>query len=93
MQRILQVFSAPYCQCEEKKSTCLEKYGMLSRTDFIYQLLFKIAEQNVSNTTPKHVGKPYTLLNLVEFGKVFSINILYCKTKVLNNLFLQDHSC
>ena len=48
VQRILQVFSVPYCQSEEKKSTCLEKYGILARTDFIYQL-FKIAKQNVSS--------------------------------------------
>ena len=63
----------------------------VARTDFICQL-FKIAKQNVSNTTPTHLGKPFTLLNFVEFGKVFS-TILYCNTKVLNNLFLQDHSC
>ena len=70
MQRILKVFSAPYCQSEEKKSTGLEKYGMLARTDFISQL-FKIAKRNVSNTTPTHIGKPFTLLNLIEFGTVF----------------------
>ena len=60
--RVFQALSAPYCQSEEKELTGLEKYGMLARTEFICQL-FRIAEQNVSNTTPKHVGKPYTFLN------------------------------
>ena len=43
---------------------------MLARTNFICQL-FKIAKQNVSNTTPKDAGKPYTLLNLVDLAQYF----------------------
>ena len=55
MQKNLQVSSVQYCQSEEKKLTCLEKYGTLARTEF-YQFAFvQNRHTECRNTTPRSI--------------------------------------
>ena len=64
MQKNLQVSSVQYCQSEEKKLTCLEKYVTLERIS-INLPLFRIAIQNVE--TP-HLGACRDAMHFVDFG-------------------------
>ena len=55
--------------CRNEKCECHSPQSTKMKNEYIWRAVLDkilcgdLEEQNVSNTTPKHVGKPYTFLN------------------------------